>query len=252
MAQLQFIETVHSTNVTLQQKSEQYLQEWGEISKFFGIYTNEQTNGKGLASNRWLSNKGENLLISFIFQPPIAPVDQFKFNMFFALSVRKFLSTFIENPLVKWPNDIYVNQQKMAGILIEHAIQGENLKYTIAGVGININQTVFDPSIPNPTSLALLTSKQYEIETLALRFTQMLEKEYNLILENQVENLEQEYLKHLYQYQVEADYEIMGKRLKGKIVGISKFGQLLVEDSELKNYTCNYKEIKFINPEKLK
>ena len=163
MEQLQFIETTHSTNVTLRENASLTLQEWNKDYHFYGIYTLEQTQGKGLGSNRWLSQRGQNILISFLFQPPITIQNQFYFNQYFALAIRDFLSKFIENPMIKWPNDIYVGNKKIAGILIEHSIQGDTLKYSIAGVGININQTLFEPEIPNPTSLSILTGITFDI-----------------------------------------------------------------------------------------
>lgn len=252
MEPLQFIETTHSTNVTLQEKSSETLNHWDKSFNFYGIYTNEQTQGKGLGSNKWCSTKGQNILVSFLFQPPITPQNQFYFNQFFALSIRKFLAQFVENPKIKWPNDIYVHDEKIAGILIEHAIQGEHLKYSIAGVGININQISFDSNIPNPTSLKLRTGETYDIHELVLNLNTILQKEYHLIQEHQWETLKQEYIQHFYQYQTVAQYEILGKRVTGKITGISSFGQLMLEDLNGDPYLCNYKEIKFIHPKSTK
>lgn len=250
MEPLQFIETTHSTNVTLQEKSSETLNHWDKSFNFYGIYTNEQTQGKGLGSNKWCSTKGQNILVSFLFQPPITPQNQFYFNQYFSLSIRKFLAQFIENPKIKWPNDIYIEDQKIAGILIEHSIQGEHLKYSIAGVGININQTSFDSSIPNPTSLKLLTGETYNIHELVQNLATILEEEYHLIEAHELDPLKQEYLQHLYQYQTLASYEILGQPVKGKITGISPFGQLLVKDISQHLHTCNYKEIKFIPSKK--
>lgn len=245
---LQFIETTHSTNVTLQEKSSETINQWDKSFNFYGIYTNEQTQGKGLGSNKWCSAKGQNILVSFLFQPPITPQNQFYFNQYFSLSIRKFLAQFIENPKIKWPNDIYVEDQKIAGILIEHSIQGEEIKYSIAGVGININQISFDETIPNPTSLKLLTGKTYNIHELVQNLATILEAKYHLIQEQKLETLNQEYLQHLYQYQTLAHYEILGQPVSGKITGISPFGQLLVEDVSQHIHTCNYKEIRFLHP----
>lgn len=252
IAQLQFIETTHSTNVTLQEKSSEFLNHWDKSFNFYGIYTNEQTQGKGLGSNKWCSAMGQNILVSFLFQPQITPQNQFYFNQFFSLSIRKFLAQFIENPKIKWPNDIYIEDHKIAGILIEHAIQSENIKYSIAGVGININQTSFDASIPNPTSLKLLTGKTFDIHTLVHNLISILEDEYHLIQEQELESLNQQYLQHLYQYQTLAQYEILEQPVSGKITGISPFGQLIIEDTTNQLHTCNYKEIKFIHPKTAK
>ena len=246
MEQLQFIETTHSTNVTLRKNASLTLQDWNKDYHFYGIYTLEQTQGKGLGSNRWLSQRGQNILISFLFQPPITIQNQFYFNQYFALAIRDFLSKFIENPMIKWPNDIYVGNKKIAGILIEHSIQGYQLKYTIAGVGININQTHFEPEIPNPTSLCLETDKKYEIVDLIKLLVESLKESYHLILNQDYTKLEKEYLTHLFQYQTTARYMILGKEIIGTIVGLSPIGQLLIQSATGELYTCNYKVVKFL------
>lgn len=246
MEQLQFIETTHSTNVTLRENASLTLQEWNKDYHFYGIYTLEQTQGKGLGSNRWLSQRGQNILISFLFQPPITIQNQFYFNQYFALAIRDFLSKFIENPMIKWPNDIYVGNKKIAGILIEHSIQGDTLKYSIAGVGININQTLFEPEIPNPTSLSILTGITFDIPELIDQLADSLNEHYHLIMNQNFKNLEEEYLTHLFQYQITARYLIQEQEIIGTIVGLSPIGQLLIQSATGELYTCNYKEVKFL------
>ena len=246
MEQLQFIETTHSTNVTLRKNASLTLQDWNKDYHFYGIYTLEQTQGKGLGSNRWLSQRGQNILISFLFQPPITIQNQFYFNQYFALAIRDFLSKFIENPMIKWPNDIYVGNKKIAGILIEHSIQGDTLKYSIAGVGININQTLFEPEIPNPTSLSILTGITFDIPELIDQLADSLNEHYHLIMNQNYKNLEEEYLTHLFQYQITARYLIQEQEIIGTIVGLSPIGQLLIQSATGELYTCNYKVVKFL------
>lgn len=246
MEQLQFIETTHSTNVTLRENASLTLQDWNKDYHFYGIYTLEQTQGKGLGANRWLSQRGQNILISFLFQPPITIQNQFYFNQYFALAIRDFLSKFIENPMIKWPNDIYVGNKKIAGILIEHSIQGDTLKYSIAGVGININQTLFEPEIPNPTSLSILTGITFDIPELIDQLADSLNEHYHLIMNQNYKNLEEEYLTHLFQYQITARYLIQEQEIIGTIVGLSPIGQLLIQSATGELYTCNYKEVKFL------
>jgi BirA family transcriptional regulator, biotin operon repressor / biotin---[acetyl-CoA-carboxylase] ligase len=246
MEQLKFIESIHSTNVTLMEQSSFYLEHWDKRFNFYGIYTDEQTQGKGLGSNRWYSHKDQNILISFIFQPPITIQNQFYFNQYFSLAILTFLSHYVDNLSIKWPNDIYVGNKKIAGILIEHAIQGKKLRYSVAGVGININQTFFESEIPNPTSLKLITGAKYSISELIQQLMNSLDETYHLIKNHEFEKLENEYLKRLYQYQISADYLIKGKKTIGKIVGLSPFGQLLIENEKSAILTCGYKEVQFI------
>lgn len=244
--QVQFIETTHSTNVTLRENLSIYLRYgFGEFP-FYTIYTHEQTDGKGLGSNKWLSQYGENLLISFLFQPLITVQNQFYFNQYFAISVRHFLAQYVNNPLIKWPNDIYVGNKKIAGILIEHGVQGDSLTYSIAGVGININQTHFEPELPNPTSVALITGEKYPLGDMISQLTTVLNDHYHLILNEDFSRLQEIYLNHLFQYQKLANYLIKGKEYTGTITGLSPFGQLIIQTESKKIFTCNFKEVQFI------
>ena len=244
--QVQFIETTHSTNVTIRENLSIYLKYgFGEFP-FYAIYTHGQTEGKGLGSNKWLSQHGENLLISFLFQPPITVQNQFYFNQYFAISVRNFLAQYVNNPLIKWPNDIYVGNKKIAGILIEHGVQGNSLTYSIAGVGININQTHFEPELPNPTSVALITGKMYPLADMISQLTSVLKDHYHLILNEDFSSLKKVYLTHLFQYQKRAQYIIKGEEINGTIIGLAPFGQLMIQTDSKEIFTCNFKEVQFI------
>ena len=118
-----FVETTNSTNLLLNKIVEKNVGK--ALSDFFCVTTNFQTAGKGQGNKTWQSNKGENILVSFYFNPQILPKQQIFFNYFFALTIRETLSYYVPNVFIKKPNDIYVNDKKIAGILIEHHIQGE-------------------------------------------------------------------------------------------------------------------------------
>jgi BirA family biotin operon repressor/biotin-[acetyl-CoA-carboxylase] ligase len=135
------------------------------------IATKKQTEGKGQGEHIWLSEEGMNLTFSIILKYADYPLykriqacDQAIISHITALSIIKFLEEKGIKAKIKLPNDIYVNNNKICGILIRHSIKGNELANTVIGIGININQTIFDPSLPNPTSLALETGKTYEIE----------------------------------------------------------------------------------------
>jgi BirA family biotin operon repressor/biotin-[acetyl-CoA-carboxylase] ligase len=95
--------------------------------------------------------------------------------------------------MIKKPNDIYVGAKKMVGILIEHHIQGETLKYSVAGVGINVNQTQFDPALPNPTSLKLITGKEFDREKILEEIVQKGKEYYDKLQTGVFTELENEY-----------------------------------------------------------
>ncbi len=115
-----------------------------------------QTAGRGQRGNSWESSKGENLLFTILLRPDFVPVaDQFSISQITALAIVKYLESKGLQPKIKWPNDIYINDKKICGILIEHTLSGANLSASILGIGININQMVFESDAPNPTSLLL-------------------------------------------------------------------------------------------------
>ena len=186
-----FVETTNSTNLLLNEIVEKNVGK--ALSDFFCMFTNFQTAGKGQGSKSWQSNNGENILVSFYFKPHILPKQQIYFNYFFALTIRKTLSHYVSNVFIKKPNDIYVNDKKIAGILIEHHIQGEILKYSIAGVGINVNQTNFDKSLTNPTSLQLLTAKNLSRQDILEKIVHFGQTYYNKLQKGAFMELEYEY-----------------------------------------------------------
>jgi BirA family biotin operon repressor/biotin-[acetyl-CoA-carboxylase] ligase len=187
-----FVETTHSTNLLLTEMVES--KNGAILPDFFCVAADEQTAAKAQGNKTWLSNKGENILVSFYFQPPLLPPQQIYFNYFFALTIRKTLSLFVNDVTIKQPNDIYVEDKKIAGILIEHHIQGEKLTYTVAGVGVNINQTQFDPCLPNPVSLKLITGETFDREMMLEKIVNFGKEYYHLLQKGAFTELENEFL----------------------------------------------------------
>ena len=115
-----------------------------------------QTKGRGQRTNTWLSNPGENLTFSIALKNlDILPSEQIAISQITALSVVDFLNLYGIDAKIKLPNDIYVGNKKICGILIENSIRGSQISYSIIGIGINVNQTEFPSSLPNPTSILL-------------------------------------------------------------------------------------------------
>ena len=118
-----------------------------------------QTSGRGQKGNVWISETGQNLTFSIILKLSdertrrIQAYDQFAVSEIAALAVSDYLNSLDIPAMVKWPNDIYVKDKKICGILIENMIRGEWLSGSIIGIGLNVNQDTFDPSLPNPTSM---------------------------------------------------------------------------------------------------
>ena len=151
-----YIKATHSTNTLLKELLAKG--EWPEGERF--LYTGFQTAGRGQAGNGWESEEGKNLLCSILLPPR---KNLFEMNVLVSVVVHRFLG---DEYTIKWPNDIYWQDKKVAGILIENAIIGNEVKYSIAGIGLNVNQTEWKSDAPNPVSLKQITRINYDLEEL--------------------------------------------------------------------------------------
>ena len=151
-----YIKATHSTNTLLKELLAKG--EWPEGERF--LYTAFQTAGRGQAGNGWESEEGKNLLCSILLPPR---KNLFEMNVLVSVVVHRFLG---DEYTIKWPNDIYWQDKKVAGILIENAIIGNEVKYSIAGIGLNVNQTEWKSDAPNPVSLKQITRINYDLEEL--------------------------------------------------------------------------------------
>ena len=135
--------------------------EWPQTERY--VYAGYQTAGRGQTGNGWESEENKNLLCSIVLPPR---QNLFELNVVVAVAVRRVLG---EDFTIKWPNDIYWQDKKVAGILIENAIIGNELNYSIAGIGLNVNQTEWKTDAPNPVSLKQITGQEYNIYELMQR-----------------------------------------------------------------------------------
>ena len=143
---LLFFENLPSTNTHTA-----YLLKKKNLPEGTIVYTNYQSAGRGQTGNSWDSEDSKNLLIRIILFPSfVNPADQFYISMTISLGICDFLRRYIPVCSIKLPNDIYVNNDKIAGILLESSIIDDQIEYTIAGIGLNINQERFLSTVPNP------------------------------------------------------------------------------------------------------
>jgi BirA family biotin operon repressor/biotin-[acetyl-CoA-carboxylase] ligase len=155
--------------------------------------TQNQWEGKGQRGKNWLSEPGQNLTMSIVLEPGrLILSQQFLFSAAIALGILKLVKSIQKgNWTIKWPNDIYWNDRKAAGILIENVILGQNWPFSVVGIGVNLNQETFPPEIPNAVSLKNITGKNYEPVLLAKQLVTvvqsqivLLKKKPNKILSN--------------------------------------------------------------------
>jgi len=132
------------------------------------VWSLHQTGGKGQRGRQWQDEPGLNLAMSIICQPSLAADDQFALSSLVAITIAKYLQTIFPEwrVAIKWPNDIYVNDKKACGVLIENVFRGMEWTYAIIGIGINANQQNFPAEIPNATSLKAESGRDYELYEL--------------------------------------------------------------------------------------
>lgn len=217
------------------------------LPEFFTVAADFQEAGRGQGSNRWFSDVGENMLCSILFRPPVPAARQFLFNQYFSLTVRKFLLRYVPEVKVKWPNDIYVGNRKIAGILIEHSVVGDRISRTIAGIGLNINQKEFPAPLPNPTSVFLETGVRHDVSALTAEFVALCAAEYGRLCEANAEELRSEYLGCLYQRDEFRSYLIGSERVTARIDGVDAYGRLLLSEKNGRKWCCGMKEVAFVH-----
>lgn len=233
---------VDSTNAYLQR-----MQQQADIHNWV-VSTDEQTAGKGMGSNGWESEARKNLTFSLALDMSFLPAErQFLLSETVALSMAEMLDTLLpaEKLKIKWPNDLYFGNRKLAGILINSTIKANMMDISIIGIGLNVNQMQFQDWPTHPISLKQITGKDYDLQPL---LGKIVESIYNKveILKTDPTAIEEAYLQRLYRYRTWADYEVDGKVLRLFMTGIDAFGRLMLVDEAENAFCFDIKEVKFL------
>lgn len=224
-----YIKTTHSTSTLLKQLAAE-----GNPPDF--IYAGYQTAGRGQTGNSWESEEGKNLLCSILLPP-----DKNLYFLNIAVGVA-LLKVIGEDFSIKWPNDIYWQDKKAAGILIENAIIGNEIKYSIAGIGLNVNQTEFKSDAPNPISLKQIRGQEYDIEQL---MNQVLEAVHKVLNEPE-EEVWAYYKAHLYRREGFWPYEDKDGIFEAQIEDVLPTGEIVLRDRQGKERNYHFKQIRYI------
>lgn len=211
------------------------------------ISTKKQTGGRGHGANQWESKPGMNLTISIILYPDFLKADeQFFLSMAMSLGIKDFLELFTGNIFIKWPNDIYVSDDKIAGILIENSISGNSFDYCITGIGININQKEFTGDAPNPISLTQITGIDYSLDDSLDLLCRQLDFRYTQIKDGgNRQILKRNYLENLYRYQEFVQFKCKNRKFTAKITGIDQSGRLILREKNGKINKFGFHEVSF-------
>jgi BirA family biotin operon repressor/biotin-[acetyl-CoA-carboxylase] ligase len=194
------------------------------------VFTHEQTKGKGQRTKEWVSQKGQNIAMSILIEPTNLQVSElFLLSMVTAIGVRELLANHVGDEIkIKWPNDIYWRDRKAAGILIENVWQGNEWKFAVIGIGINVNQTNFGGLGLKAVSLKQITGKNFEPLNLAKELCGILEEKYQLLLSDPSSIIDQ-YKSHLYKFNEMIKLKKDNRVFNAKFKDVNNNGQLVVE-----------------------
>ena len=211
-----------------------------------------QTAGRGQKGNSWESEAGKNLLFSILAHPSGIKVrEQFYISEAIALAVSDSVMAFIGPEFaggvsVKWSNDVYWNDFKMAGILIENTLQGDRILDTVVGVGLDVNQEVFVSDAPNPISLKNITGREFDLDALLNdivdRFIGYMEAG-TTELRNKTDKL---YRDRLYRRQGYHKFRDSNGIFEARIEGIRPDGCLMLQTPTGQHRIYEFKQVQFI------
>ena len=262
-----YIERTDSTNTLMKEMIAKG--EWQAGEEY--LYTGFQTAGRGQSGNGWESEEGKNLLCSILIsrQPSAVRSQPFYLNVAVSVAVHRMVNSqfsILSSQLtIKWPNDIYYGDKKIAGILIENALSGSELKYAVAGIGLNVNQTEWFSNAPNPVSMRQISGEEYHIHELM----RTLMDEIHTVLAMESEEVWSYYRAHLYRREgfwpfVEREVSIApttnyspsleerdGERLEqpiflAKIEDVRTDGELELRDQDGNLRTYHFKQVRYV------
>ena len=238
---------INSTNVYLYDK----MAEKNDISDTV-VVAAHQTAGRGMDKNRWESEAGKNLLFSIALKSNFLEAEnQFKISQAVSVAIVETLQNIINSDkfFIKWPNDIYFGDKKLAGMLIQNTIEGRMMGTSIIGIGLNVNQMEFPKDIPNPISLKLITSKSIDLDYLLnLLISGIKNSVESLRFESNQKEINEKYISKSYRFGIWSDYFHQNQVKQLKITGFDKYGRLLLQDKEGAVIVCDVKELQFFPP----
>jgi len=212
------------------------------------IMADNQFAGRGQQGNVWHTEPGLNLTFSLYLRPSFLPIShQFLLNMAISIAIRNALRGFAGAGLkVKWPNDLYYQDQKLGGILIENILAGSSYKASIIGIGINVNQVLFRPEVRGrATSLAEILQQDVNLFSVLGEICLHIEQHYLQLKRGEYERLKADYLSGLYHLKEPAHYRHNGQIFEGQIVNVTDSGMLIIF-TEGRELAFNFKEVEFL------
>lgn len=238
---------INSTNVFLYDK----ISENNDISDMV-VVAAHQTAGRGMDKNRWESEAGKNLLFSIALNVNFLEAEnQFKISQAVSVAIVETLSQFVDDKrlFIKWPNDIYFGDKKLAGMLIQNTIEGRMMGVSIIGIGLNVNQIEFSKDIPNPISLKMISGQNFDLDNLLNLLVSSIKTKVESLRDKENQNeINEKYVSRSYRFGIWSDYFYQNQVKSMIIRGFDKYGRLLLHDKEGAEIVCDVKELQFFPP----
>ncbi|MCC8088554.1 MAG: biotin--[acetyl-CoA-carboxylase] ligase [Rikenellaceae bacterium] len=207
-----------------------------------------QTHGRGQRGHTWESCKGENLMLTVVLEPQRLPAElQFYISKIIPLALVKTLEHYGTPAKIKWTNDVYVGDKKIAGILIENDIMGAYVIRSLAGIGININQSSFESSLPNPVSMFQISGRKYDRAEVLGKFIGHLSVYYENVNNGCLTAIDTDYRSNLYRKDEVHSYLLSdGTVFKATLRDVKETGELLLEHSDGTLNSYLFRDVEFI------
>ena len=235
------LEAIGSTNTYIDQ-----IDVADSLSEGYVVVAHSQTAGRGQRGNSWEAAPGKNLTFSYLLRPhDVVAHEQFILSQAVALAVVDVLSRYADGFSVKWPNDIYYCDKKIAGILIEHNLTGSHISRTIVGIGLNINQASFVSDAPNPVSLLQIMGREYDLDEVLSAILQATAMRYAMCNDDR-EGLRQAYANVLYRREGYYRYRDADGEFEAAIRDVRPNGYLLLVDRAGREREYAFKEVAFV------
>lgn len=212
----------------------------------------DQTAGRGQMKNFWESEPGQNLTFSLVLYPDFLEIRrQFMLSKVVTLGVYSALNKYVGDLKIKWPNDIYVANRKLGGILIENSIMYGLLKSSVIGIGLNVNQLEFLSNAPNPVSLKMLTNQHFDCESVLTEILSGIDCYYDLLHNGAYEEIDEQFTSILYRLNERHRFRSEDGIFEGVIIGVNEIGQLQIRETDGEVREFHFKEVEFLFAEGL-
>ena len=234
-----YLEETDSTNDFLRQYTP------GEDEDMTVVWTDFQRKGRGQGSNQWESEAGKNLTFSVLIHPDkVRAQDQYIISMAVAETMHRFLSGMVDAAIqIKWPNDIYVGDSKIGGILIENHLSGEHIKDCIIGIGLNVNQTVFVSDAPNPISMRMIDDREWNREEVLQGLISELVWQFQHF---RFDIIRKKYRRHLYRREGFYPYRDAEGEFEAEMLEVENDGHLILLDTQGRQRRYAFKEVAYV------